>query len=83
MIVSEASRQANLSGDRSCDWGHDDHISDLEARMVDARYWRDKYPKGSEKRAHYRGIVSHLTKELQSARKKQSKLNEKHGKKKK
>jgi hypothetical protein len=51
--------------------------------MVDARYWRDKYPKGSEKRAHYRGIVSHLTKELQSARKKQSKLNEKHGKKKK
>lgn len=84
LVIAEG-RQAHLTGDRSCDWGHEDHISDLESRVADARYWRDKYPRGSEKRARYRDVVSHLQRELQSAKrtKNQSTINEKQGKKKK
>lgn len=84
LIISEG-RQAHLSGGRNCDWGHEDHISDLETRVADARYWRDRYPRGSEKRARYRDVVSHLQRELQSAkrRKNQNTINEKQSKKKK
>lgn len=70
LLVEKQVKQAYLSGGRSCDWGSSEHISDLENRMMDAAYWRDKYPKGSEKRGHYRNVYKHLKTELQSARKK-------------
>lgn len=74
-LVVEA-RQAHLTGDRSADWGSQDHIDDLEGRCADAAYWRDKCPKGSERRSHYRSIYNQLKRELQSAKKK-NQLNEK------
>jgi hypothetical protein len=76
LLVERELKQAVLSGDRTAEWGSDDHVSDLESRCADAMYWRDKYPKGSEKRAHYRNVYNHLKKELQSAKKK-SQINEK------
>ena len=57
-------------------WGSDDHVADLEARCSDAAYWRDKYPKGSERRGHFRNVYNTLRKELQSA-KKRNQLHEK------
>lgn len=69
LVVERQVKQAHLSGDRTSDWGSDDHINDLESRCTDAAYWRDKYPKGSEKRSHYRNVYTHLRKELHSAKK--------------
>jgi hypothetical protein len=76
IVVERQVKQAHLSGDRTSDWGSDDHITDLETRCADAAYWRDKYPKGSEKRGHYRNVYNQLKKELQSAKKKKQ-INEK------
>jgi hypothetical protein len=76
LLVERQVKQAHLSGGRTSEWGSDDHVSDLEARCADAAYWRDKYPKGSERRSHYRNVYSHLRRELQSA-KKTNQLNEK------
>ena len=78
MIVERSLRKAQLSGDRESDWGSDDHLADLEDRLRSAQYWRDKYPRGSERRGHYRNVCSHLKRELQSAKKKHA-LNEKDG----
>ena len=82
LLIERQVRQAHLSRDRQSDWGSDDHIADLEVRIADATYWRDKYPRGSEKRSHYRNVINHLKNELQSAKKTQQKLNEKQRKKK-
>jgi hypothetical protein len=76
LIIERKMKQALLSGDRTSEWGSDDHVADLEARCSDAAYWRDKYPQGSEKRGHYRNVYNHLRKELQSAKKK-NQINEK------
>lgn len=68
-------RQAQLSKNRTSKWGSKDHIRDLQNRMIDAAYWRDKCPKGSERRAHYRGIYKHLKNELDKAKKSSQKSN--------
>jgi hypothetical protein len=77
LLVERQARQAQLSGNREAEWGSDDHISDLEARAADAAYWKDKHPRGSERRGHYRNILGQLKRELHSANKKKIKLNEK------
>ena len=71
LLLERGARQAHLRDERVVEWGSDDHITELEARCADAAYWRDKYPKGSEKRGHYRNVYTHLRNELQSAKKKQ------------
>lgn len=77
-LIVETSRVAQLSGNRTAEWGCDDHVDDLELRVADATYWRDKHPRGSEKRSHYKNVVTHLKRELQSARmSQQRRLNEK------
>lgn len=76
LIVEAQTKQAHLSKDRVSDWGSSEHIDDLEARCADAAYWKEKYPRGSERRSHYRNIYTQLKRELQSARKKQQ-INEK------
>jgi len=84
LLIERQVRQAHLSRGRQSDWGSDDHVSDLEDRIKDAVYWRDKYPQGSEKRSHYRNIIRHLKNELQSAKKKQQQqINEKQKQKRK
>jgi len=70
-------REAEISGDRRVPWGSDEHVADLEKRCGDAEYWRNKYPRGSEKRSHYRNVLTHLKNELRSARKINQALNEK------
>ena len=70
-------REAEITGDRRVPWGSDEHVADLEQRCADAEYWRNKYPRGSEKRSHYRNVLTHLKNELKSARKTNQTLNEK------
>lgn len=70
LLVERQIKLAHLSGNRVSEWGSEEHIADLESRCADAVYWRDKYPKGSEKRSHYRNIYAQLKKELHSAKKK-------------
>jgi hypothetical protein len=76
LVIERQVRQARLSGDRTAEWGSEEHISDLEARCADAAYWRDAHPRGSEKRGHYKNVLTHLKRELQSA-KKRNQINEK------
>lgn len=76
LIIEREVKQVYLSGNKTSEWGSDDHIIDLEGRLLDAAYWRDKQPKGSEKRGHYRNIYNFLKRELQSAKKKKQKLQE-------
>lgn len=79
LIVLEEGRirEADITGDRKVPWGSNDHVSDLEQRCIDAEYWRNKYPRGSAKRAHYQTVLTHLKNELKSARKTNQTLNEK------
>lgn len=70
-------REAEISGDTKVPWGSDEHVLDLEKRVGDAEYWRNKYPRGSAKRYHYQSVLSHLKNELKSARKTNQALNEK------
>lgn len=71
LVVERQIRQATLSRGKTAPWGDKKHLSDLEKRLADAAYWRDKYPKGSEKRAHYRNVYNSIKKELNSAKKTQ------------
>lgn len=68
LIIESKVREANLSGNRTATWGSEDHIQDLQSRIADAEYWKNKLPRGSEKRAHYRNILMHLKNEMKSAR---------------
>ena len=72
-------REAEISGNRKVPWGCEDHINDLGQRVANAEYWRNKYPRGSEKRSHYRNILAYLKNELKSAKRvaNQIALNEK------
>ena len=76
LLVERQVRQVSLSKDRTADWGSTDHIDDLQTRIGDAEYWRDKCARGTEKRSHYKHLVNHLKRELQSAKKRQQ-INEK------
>lgn len=67
-------REAEISNDRKVPWGSKEHISDLEKRIVDIEYWRNKLPKGSEKRSHYRNVLISLKSELKSAYREKEKL---------
>jgi len=69
LIKESRIREADISGDKKVPWGSDEHISDLQQRVAQVEYWRNKYPRGSEKRAHYRNILAHLKNELKSAQK--------------
>lgn len=62
-------READITGDRKVPWGCSDHIEDLERRVSDAEYWRNKHPRGSVKRYHWGSVLKHLKEELKSARK--------------
>lgn len=77
IIEAKKLREADITGDKKVPWGSDEHVADLEKRTTDAEYWRNKYPRGSAKRAHYQTVLSHLKNELKSARKTNQALNEK------
>jgi len=69
LILEKKIREVDLSDDRTSFWGSEEHITDLERRLKDATYWRDKQRKGSEKRAYYRGVVNDIKSQLASAKK--------------
>ena len=70
LILAEARiKEADISGDRKVPWGCSDHIEDLERRVGDAEYWRNKHPRGSVKRYHWGTVLKHLKEELKSAKK--------------
>jgi hypothetical protein len=68
LIVEKKIREADISEGEKAEWGSKKHIEDLEKRLKDAEYWRDKQRKGSEKRAHYREVVNDIKRQLTSAR---------------
>jgi len=70
-------REAEISGDRKVPWGCETHVKDLEKRVSDVTYWRDKFPRGSAKRYHWGAVLKQLKEELKSARRTNQSLNEK------
>lgn len=79
LVIAEARklREADISDDKKVPWGSDDHVADLEKRVSNAEYWKNKHPRGSAKRSHYQTILTHLKNELKSARRTNQALNEK------
>jgi DNA repair exonuclease SbcCD ATPase subunit len=83
-MISEAKvREADLSGDRKSKWGSKEHISDLEKRIEELTYWRNKQKKGSDARANYSRIITRLKGDLSSAKKKLAQISLKEQNKKK
>lgn len=60
-------READLSGNLKAEWGSQEHIDDLNARIEDLTAWRDKQRKGSDSRANYARLINQLRAELRSA----------------
>jgi hypothetical protein len=75
LIVEKRIREADVSDGEKTSWGSKKHIKDLEKRLKDAIYWRDKQKKGSEKRSYYRGVVNDIKSQLASAKKAFEKKN--------
>jgi hypothetical protein len=67
LILEKKIREADISDGQKAKWGSKKHVSDLQRRLKDAEYWRDKQKKGSEKRAYYRGIVNDIKRQLKNA----------------
>lgn len=69
LVVERRIREADISDGSRVQWGSESHILDLERRLADAIYWRDKQKRSSEKRSYYRGIVNDIRAQLASAKK--------------
>ncbi len=67
LVIESKIREADVT-DGKVAWGSDEHISDLEMRIVDLTSWRDRQRRGSEARANYSRLVSKLKSELASAK---------------
>jgi len=67
LILEKKIREADISDGQKAKWGSKKHISDLQRRLKEAEYWRDKQKKGSEKRAHYRNVVNDIKRQLKNA----------------
>ena len=66
LILEKKIREADISDGQKAKWGSKKHISDLQRRLKEAEYWRDKQKKGSEKRAHYRNVVNDIKRQLKN-----------------
>lgn len=78
LVLTEARlREAEISGDKKVPWGSQEHLDDLEKRVADAMYWRNKHPRGSVKRYHWGTVLKQLKEELKSAQKSAERLHEK------
>lgn len=60
-------READISDGSKVKWGDKKHVLDLRRRIAEMSKWRDKQPRGSDKRADYQRIVTRLKGELASA----------------
>jgi hypothetical protein len=67
LLLEKKIREADISDGKKAKWGSKKHITDLQRRLKDAEYWRDKQKKGSEKRAYYKGIVNDIKRQLKNA----------------
>ncbi|NDD59069.1 MAG: hypothetical protein EBZ47_07475 [Chlamydiae bacterium] len=67
LVIESKIREADVTDGKAA-WGSDEHISDLETRIVDLMRWRDRQRRGSEARANYSRLVSKLKSELASAK---------------
>lgn len=61
-------READVSSGARVEFGSDEHVADLERRLSDALFWRDRQRRGSESRANYQRLSSRLRAELHSAK---------------
>lgn len=67
LLIETRIREADTT-DGKAPWGSQDHIDDLEMRIVDLARWRDKQRRGSEARANYSRLITKLKSELASAK---------------
>jgi hypothetical protein len=67
LLVEKNIRETDISDGAKVKWGSSKHIKDLEKRIKDALFWRDKQKKGSESRANYSRLIGKLKNELKSA----------------
>ena len=71
LIIESRIREADVTGGEKVPFGSEQHIADLQKRILDLKLWRDKQRRGSEARANYSRIISRLNAELRSAKKSQ------------
>jgi len=75
LLVETRIREADVT-DGKAPWGSQEHIEDLEMRIVDLVRWRDRQRRGSEARANYSRLISKLKSELSSAKRHSARLRE-------
>lgn len=69
LVVAEArEREACLTDGTKVAFGSDEHIKELESRIEELTSWRQRKPRGSEARATYSRLITHLKRELSAAR---------------
>lgn len=66
-LIETRIREADTT-DGKAPWGSQEHVGDLEMRIIDLSRWRDKQRRGSEARANYSRLISKLKAELASAK---------------
>ncbi len=67
LLIESRIREADTTEGKA-PWGSQEHIDDLEMRIIDLARWRDKQRRGSEARANYSRLISKLKSELASAK---------------
>lgn len=59
-------RETEITGGKKVKRGSREHKADLKRRIKDLEWARNKYKRGTEKRANYNRVLSHLKRELRS-----------------
>lgn len=68
LVVERAVREADITGGDKVVWGSQRHLDDLDKRIADATFWRDRAPRGSEARGNYSRVLARLKADQASAR---------------
>lgn len=69
LILEKKIKEADVSDGSKVPFGSQEHIQDLERRILDLSRWRNLQKRGSEARANYSRIISRLKNELLNAKK--------------
>ena len=60
--------EVSLQSGEKVPWASEGHIKDLERRLSELTFWRDKHKKGTDARANYARVITRVRGELNSAR---------------
>jgi len=68
LLLEKKVREVDVSDGGRVPHGSRKHVRDLEQRINELSFWREKYKRGTENRAHYSRLIARLKAELASAR---------------